>query len=261
MDNFYSKIIHQIWIQGEKYIPNIYEEYITEIKKLHNGWEYKLWDDRSIIDLLRTMDEKYINTYYRLDYLHQKVDFARYVILYLYGGIYIDMDAKTLKSIDDILDEKYDMIVCKLNLSDFEKMVCGSKNLVNNGTIIAKKGCKILLDIIDEIIGDPYCNSIKRSIKIFCINDTTGPKRFSNIINKNKEKVKILEYEYFEPCLAGKCNITDNTYIYHKQDRTWIANWQNKIFNFYSKNKIFIFICLIFIILLVIYIIRRIKYK
>lgn len=253
MDNFYNKIIHQIWIQGEEYIPIKYHEYIKEIKRLHPKWEYKFWDDRSIIDLLRKQDNKYIEAYYKLDYLHQKVDFARYVILYLFGGIYIDMDATTLKPIDDILDTNYEMIVCKLNLNGFEKMICGSKNLVNNGTIISKKGSKVLLEIIDEVIDDPSCNSMSRSFKMICINDTTGPKRFSNIIDKNKELVKILEYEYFEPCLANKCNVTDKTYIFHKQERSWISNWQNKCFELYSQNKIVIIILLILLILLIIY--------
>ena len=115
------KIIHQIWLQGEIDIPKKYLSKTQRIKDMHQTWKYYFWDDVSIVDLL-SKNTIWLNTYHKLNYLHQKVDYARYIILYIYGGVYIDMDVKMVKPLDSLLQKYigYDFIVSRLNLNYYE---------------------------------------------------------------------------------------------------------------------------------------------
>ena len=110
------KIIHQIWFQGEEHIPD-------HLKVYHQSWidtnprfEVKVWDESTIqqeVDSFSDNDVKDMYNNYR--YMIQKIDLAKYIILYNYGGIYIDMDTKCLQAItDDFLGDN-DVILSKLS--------------------------------------------------------------------------------------------------------------------------------------------------
>lgn len=245
----FQKIIHQIWLQGENNIPVKFRDNITKTKNLHKKWNYILWDDLKIIKLLRTND-KLLNTYYKLEYLHQKVDFARYVILYIYGGIYIDIDAYAIKSLDKLVDlhKKYKLIVSKLRINNFEKLILGSE--INNGIIIAHKKSIVLLDLIKSIIETPHCKFYQN--KIMCINSVTGPNRFSRIINKYvkyENEVLILDNDYFEPCNLDICKETKNTYIVHIHEGSWYSSTLKNVFELYLKNKIIVYSIIMIVIM------------
>ena len=49
------KIIHQIWFQGEKNIPEKYKPYIESIKKHNKEFNYILWDDQSLQELAKNI--------------------------------------------------------------------------------------------------------------------------------------------------------------------------------------------------------------
>ena len=43
-----EKYVHQIWFQGEKFIPEKYIQNINNTKKILNGWKYIFWDNQKI---------------------------------------------------------------------------------------------------------------------------------------------------------------------------------------------------------------------
>jgi mannosyltransferase OCH1-like enzyme len=228
------KIIHQIWLQGYDNIPDKYKLNMKKTKDMNKDWNHVLWDDLKIINLLRE-NKEWIDTYYKLEYLHHKVDFSRYVILYKYGGIYIDMDAYTIKSLDGLLNKfrDYDLILSKSkNKTLIESyLICGRDTCLNNGIIISSKGSEKIKILIDSIIKNPKCDFL--SIKQTCINSITGPKKITNVVYDNmNNKTKLLDPEYLEPCVNDKCELTENTYIVHKHALSWfpdiIVKWDYK---------------------------------
>ena len=96
------KIIHQIWFQGEDKLPDKHRSYKKTWIKHNPNWKYILWSEKSIRQLIKSKYDKYYQIYEKLPLLIQKVDMAKYFIVYTYGGIYVDMDMKCLKSLDDI---------------------------------------------------------------------------------------------------------------------------------------------------------------
>lgn len=258
------KIIHQIWLQGENQLPTDLKPYKEKIIKLHPEWQYKFWDEIEILKLIKNNDEL-INKYYKFNYLHQKVDFAKLIILYNYGGICIDMDAYTVKKLDTLyaIIQDYDLIVSKLKNIGFigNYNVCNKfSQCLNNGNYIGKPKSDILKFMIDAVTTD--CNIFDYKIK--CIHKTTGPLFFNNIINNyiknnpNGSKVKFLDNEYLEPCTMNVCDdITDETYVIHKHANTWINSYVKKLGIIYIKYQKFISIIVILIIILLIYIITK----
>jgi mannosyltransferase OCH1-like enzyme len=247
-----EKIIHQIWLQGEINIPNKYYRNIESVKKFHNSWQYMLWDEIKIIKLILTKKE-WTDIYYKFIYIHQKIDFAKYIILYTYGGIYIDIDIEVIKSFDNLIEKnnKYDLIISKSNVNAYESFIATrSVNIYNNGIIIAKKNSKTLLLLINTIIKKFYLPILEP--KVLTINYTTGPYIFTDVISKNEDNVKILDSEYLEPCLIDNCTITSNTISIHKHELSWMPENLITIFNFYLKNKLTVIglICLILILII-----------
>jgi mannosyltransferase OCH1-like enzyme len=245
------KIIHQIWYQGENNIPEKYQINIQSIKNNHKDWQYIFWDDNSIKPNLSSIELELYNNY---QYMHQKIDFAKYVILNQMGGVYLDMDVKSLKPLDNLIDENQnkELIISKTNTNYFESIIsCLNLECYNNGIIISSPNNKILKEIIDYCLKIKNCSSLLP--KINCINITTGPQMFTKIINKFKnDKILILDNEYLEPCTYTNCKITDKTLTKHEHEFSWVNSNIIKILDFYLNNKI-LFCLLIFALLFIIY--------
>jgi len=259
------KIIHQIWIQGENNIPEKFIGNLNKIREMHKDWEYKLWDEIKILQLLQN-NKKLIDMYYKFDYLHQKVDYAKLIILYAYGGVCIDMDAYTIKPLDDLVEEYGDFDFIISNLKDLGFIgnlnTCGkTTKCVNNGNFFGKPNAHIVKHIIEKVNNNCYPFDIKMS----CIQKTTGPRFFNHVISeylknkniKNKSSVKFLDYKLLEPCLMDFCDISDDTYIVHKHAGTWVSEFFKKIGRLYLSFPNFINFMIMFLILIVIYFIYQ----
>lgn len=259
MNNNIPKIIHQIWLQGENNISESNKIKINQIKKINQDWNYMLWDEINIINLIKN-NKEYLAKYYKFIYLHQKVDFAKFIILQKYGGIYIDIDCEVIKNLDTIFNKinNFDLVISKLsdkldpvtNLLTCHK----TKDCFNNGVIIAKPQTDILNFLINGFKDE--CSFFEN--KLLCIQNTTGPPIFNKlidyyIINISKSKILILPYEYFEPCINKKCNITKNTYIVHKHDLSWLNDDQKKMMDVLSKLDLTL-LCFIIIIIILFFI-------
>ena len=259
------KIIHQIWIQGENNIPDKFVDNMNKIRGMHPNWEYMLWDEIKILQLLQH-NKKIIDLYYKFEYLHQKVDYAKLIILFTYGGVCIDMDAYTVKSLDDVVEtySNYDFVVSNLKDLGFigNLHTCGKiGNCVNNGNFFGKPKAHIVKYIIEKITN--YCYPF--DLKMSCIQKTTGPNFFNKAIDeylkdkniKNKSKVKFLNYKILEPCLMDFCDISDETIIVHKHAGTWVNSFFKNIGRIYLSFPNFINTLIIFIFIFIIYFIYQ----
>ena len=107
--NSIPKIIHQIWI-GPNKLPERCKPLLSEMKEMHPDWKHKLWTNEEVFEgefkddpfLVKWKDK--INT----EYLLQPAfiaDRVRLLILAKYGGVYVDIDAKPIKSFNTVLDK------------------------------------------------------------------------------------------------------------------------------------------------------------
>lgn len=105
MDNSQiPKIIHYMWLDKESDFnnsyPNKFKIYVDTFYKYNPEYKFMFWNIDKIKNLLKNPDvAKYEKIWNDLKYHIQKCDFARYLIMYIYGGIYIDLNFKCFRNL------------------------------------------------------------------------------------------------------------------------------------------------------------------
>ena len=112
------KIIHQIWWQGEEKISKRHTKNRKTWFMNHPEWTLELWDKVRFEKLLKKLNNNLYNRlYHNLPYMIQKIDFCKYVIIYEFGGVYVDMDTKSEKSLNNLLkNNTYGLLLSKLEI-------------------------------------------------------------------------------------------------------------------------------------------------
>lgn len=93
--------IHYCWFGGRK-IPDQYKKWMNSWRKYCPDYEIIRWDE-SNYDICKI---PYMREAYGCAKYSFVSDYARFDILYQYGGIYLDTDVEILRPLDDLLCQK-----------------------------------------------------------------------------------------------------------------------------------------------------------
>lgn len=92
------KIIHYCWFGGNP-LPPLAEKCIESWKKFFPDYEIKRWDESNFdVNSIPYTAEAYKTKKYAF-----VSDYARFWILYRYGGLYFDTDVEVIRNMDDII--------------------------------------------------------------------------------------------------------------------------------------------------------------
>ncbi len=121
-------ILHQIWYQGIDNIRQPYKDcFINTIIYLKNTkWDHQFWDKEHIEDFIQNNYSNYWDLYNNYNVFIQKLDIARYLILYHYGGCYMDMDMEMIKDFSILIEPTDSLIVSNRSI-----------NIINNGILFS----------------------------------------------------------------------------------------------------------------------------
>ncbi len=97
------KIIHACWL-GKGEMPEEQKEYVRKFKELHPDFEVKLWTDEDFAPYLD--DSAFVKAALERKKYGFLSDYFRFVVLYEFGGIYIDTDVELFKPLDEFLNCK-----------------------------------------------------------------------------------------------------------------------------------------------------------
>jgi hypothetical protein len=98
-----EKTIHMIAL-GKKFIEKLdWPVIFAHLKFLNPKHKIVLYKDEEIQAFMMDHYPQYLQLFYQLPSFAWKSDLARYLILYKYGGIYLDVDLKPFISFDDML--------------------------------------------------------------------------------------------------------------------------------------------------------------
>ncbi len=97
------KIIHQTAPKDESKWPSIWKPCQESWKKHFPGYKYILWSDEDLDDFIKTKYSWFYPLYSNFPDKMNRIDSARYFILYEYGGIYADMDYQCIKNFEHLL--------------------------------------------------------------------------------------------------------------------------------------------------------------
>jgi hypothetical protein len=202
------KVIYQTWKT-----KNLSPEQIlikNKIKELNPEYDIILYDDNDIdIFIKNNYDIEIYNTFKLIKLGAMKADYWRLLILYKYGGIYLDFDSSINKSLNELIRDDDDAIISR------EKNL----GLFVQWCLIFKKEHPILLDCINRVtknINNLFLNKNKILDKdiIYC----SGPKALADSINS------ILKPYYNK--------LTNNLYFENDND---LNNDLNNIINIKSR--------------------------
>ena len=186
------KIIHQLWKDNN--IPKHLLMMQESVKNNHPNYKYMFWTDSSL--------EHFIKRYYPgmwsfyntgLEYIIQKIDFVRLLLIYHYGGVYIDLDSLSIKNTDSILNYPCSFINTKKHDSFLDSKY---SFIINNAFIAAEPQNdfirKIMLDIInykdpdnykDYCSFNPIYTKILKSAGPLCITDSYLSYPYKDLVN------------------------------------------------------------------------------
>jgi mannosyltransferase OCH1-like enzyme len=86
------KIIIQTYVNNK--IPEPIHNNLNQILKNNPEYDYRLITDQEAVEIIKThFDQRTLNAFQQLFLGAAKGDFIRYIALYLYGGVYLDLDA------------------------------------------------------------------------------------------------------------------------------------------------------------------------
>lgn len=205
------KLIHYIWFgHGEK--TDLIKNCIHSTFEKMSGWEIKEWTE----DNYNVAACDYCQESYQYKKYAFASDYARFDILYRYGGVYLDTDVELLKRIPELF------------LEDEGFTGIESNNKIAPGLIFAcKPGNAIVKEIIEMYQKDHFI------LPDGSMNTKTVVNRVTEIFSKHgfqtngKEQIvegfHIYPVEYFcaYDFVTGQFTITDKTVSIHHYTATW----------------------------------------
>lgn len=209
------KIIHYCWFGG-KPLPKLAQKCIASWKKFLPNYEIKRWDE-SNFDLNACA---YVQEAYQAKKWAFVSDYARFAILYKYGGLYFDTDVEIIKPLDDLL--------ARGGFMGLEQD--GPKAIVAPGLgLAATHGLDLYREILDIYHMRHFLNSDGS------LNTTTVVTYTTEILRKHglQDKpgiqqvagITIYPKEYFCPkdYVTGKLTVTPNTVAIHHYTASWFS--------------------------------------
>lgn len=175
------KIIHQIYFNlhnKELYEIDLFKKSSDKIQELHPDYKYILWTEYACDKLVKEKLPEQYNFYKSMRYDIQRIDYMRFVILYIYGGIYSDLDLIPIQKFDRVLNKPF-------FVNTLKKLIPNHNESVQNDFMGSVKGFK-LWDILIKNCENNYNKKASMSVynvrKARFVLQTTGPRYFSRIL-------------------------------------------------------------------------------
>lgn len=210
------KVIHYCWF-GRKELPPLAVKCIRSWKKFLPDYKIVEWNE----DNFDIYSIPYVKEAYEAKRYAFVSDYARFYILYRYGGVYFDTDVEIIKPIDDILERGAYM--------GFETPIGENIPLyVNPGLGLAtepgNRFLGILLDLYSRLhfINPDGTHNLKTIVQYTSdILIEHGLQKTSDI--QCVDNIWIYPKEYFNPydCVTDKIELTENTRSIHYFAASW----------------------------------------
>ncbi|WP_113625966.1 glycosyltransferase family 32 protein [Pectobacterium peruviense] len=193
-----SKKIHQVYTKGIYDLPKEILESIEKLKEMNPGWEYFFYDERNIIEYIdKHYGKEMLSVYLNIDpkYGAAKADLFRYLLIYIEGGVYLDIKSSCSIPLDNVIKEDCEILLCSWDNNnecgcdrnmglhkELEFLKCGEYQQWN---LISVPASPYIKSAIDEVV-----HRLKRykpwiyGVGMKGVLNTTGPVPFSVGIEK-----------------------------------------------------------------------------
>ena len=213
------RVIHYCWF-GRNPLPKSAVKCINSWRKFFPDYEIKEWnEDNFDVNSIPYTSEAYQARKYAF-----VSDYARFWILYHYGGVYFDTDVEVIKPIDDIIEQGPFMgieVECGFQKS-YPMIAPGLGMAVEAGHILYKKMMDYYLDLHFWREGRMLNHEtmVPRTTRFLVEMGLQPHNDFQQVAG-----IYIYPIDYFNPLesLTGRLNKTDRTRSIH----WYMASWQD----------------------------------
>ena len=152
--------------------------------------EYRhiMWADKSIDLFIKDNFPQYFKRYSSLKYHIMQLDFFRFGLLYVHGGIYVDMDYLCRKNFYKVFNKK---VV-------FVGSPCHDE-LYQNSLMAAEPGQDIFIELMEIILRRVEETRHKPSDKENYVLSTSGPRIFFQLDETSHNDIQLLDVPSFNP--------------------------------------------------------------
>lgn len=244
------KIIMQTW--KSNIVPQHWKTSPTSIKQFMPKWKYILMTDEDNRNFVIQYFPDYLQFYDNLKYPIQRADVIRYMFLYIYGGIYLDLDIELTGPIDEIFENREMetwLLKAPKNLANQYTNFLMASTAKNEFWLLVLNECKKELSWWQKLL--PH----------FVISYQTGLGALTRAVKHWNKPIALLPFESFVPCDYCNENECTKPYSYTKflKGQSW-NNIDTYIFNFCICNPLLL--CLIiFFLFSSIYFFKNTRFK
>ena len=221
-----SNII-QFWHDFDD-MPDSIKEAMYITKKNNSNYLIIKADDSFMYKFIEKKYPKVVLDFYKLNKIPaSRSDIARLMLLYEYGGFYIDVSMELQKKLDTICDNKSQIIVVKRDdKANYKK--CPERANFINGFIAVEKKSEFIKFCIEKI----FINMLNGTHNMH-VNLATGP----NIINQ-----ALIEYQHFKTQSLSFSSLINDLFIYRRVvgvNNSWLCAQYKGIIppNIYKENR------------------------
>lgn len=233
------KIIHYCWF-GRNPLPELAEQCIASWRKFLPDYEIREWnEDNFDVNIIPYTAEAYALKKYAF-----VSDYARFWILYRYGGLYFDTDVEIIRPLDDI--------IVRGNFMGFETDPRGSHagSVAPGLGLGVNPGLGLIKKMLDYYEGKnfEFMEQTKDQLTVVHIATEILLQNGLQAVPGIQQVKQVLIYprEYFCPInvTTNRIRITNNTRTIHHYAGTWISSGFS--FKVYIKKFIPEFLLLAF---------------
>ncbi|RAH71410.1 TPT-domain-containing protein [Aspergillus aculeatinus CBS 121060] len=96
------KLIHQTWFPAGSNMSENAQLWVQTMRAQNPDWEYVLWDDETNRLLVETHFPWFLQDYLRLPKEILRADVVRNLYMFLFGGMYADVDTEALRPVESL---------------------------------------------------------------------------------------------------------------------------------------------------------------
>jgi mannosyltransferase OCH1-like enzyme len=171
------KIIHQTWRTSK--LPKNFSRWSAEWRRLHPTWDYRFYDDNEVETIVKERAPELYEAFRSLARQIQRIDMFRYLIVYLDGGLYADIDMIPFRPSDRLIEGESCVIGVEHRLMPWRQAELEYKHpyQIQNCIFAAEPGhpfFRLLLERISKHARSPALDDSD-------VEDITGPRMLTRI--------------------------------------------------------------------------------